>query len=130
MPQNFKFSYREKLHADKDFKTVLKRGRRFDGSAVKVIVHQNSLCINRLGLITSRKVGTAVKRNLAKRRLREIFRLNKHRISAGTDIIFILKPQTARLNFDDLQNAVLTLLKKAHAYFDGNVNEKNSAASD
>jgi len=122
----FKFPYKQKLHSAKDFKTVLKNGRRLDSDVLKVVVFKNDAGCPRLGLITSRKAGSAVKRNRTKRKLREIFRLNKHNIAAGTDIIFILKPETVRLKFDDLQNAVILLLQKAHLYFAGNNNEKSS----
>jgi len=45
----------------------------------------------RLGLVVSRKVGGAVKRNRAKRLLRETFRLNRHRLQPPVDIVAIVK---------------------------------------
>jgi RNase P protein component len=50
-----------------------------------------------LGVKVSRRDGGAVSRNLFKRRVREIFRLNKHRLARGWDIVVAAKtgrPQT------------------------------------
>ena len=69
----------------------------------------------RLGLVTSSKVGIAVKRNLIKRRLREIFRLNKHKIKPGTDIVFILRKGADKFDFHRLEEAILALLGRADA---------------
>lgn len=67
----------------------------------------------RMGLVTSRKLGIAAKRNRLKRRLREIFRLHKHLLKPGTDIIFMPKRNAASLNYEQLETIVLTALKKA-----------------
>lgn len=53
----------------------------------------------RLGLTVSRKVGGAVQRNRVKRILREIFRLNQHRLGPGTDLSIIAKTGAQRLDF-------------------------------
>jgi ribonuclease P protein component len=45
----------------------------------------------RLGLVASRRVGTAVVRNRAKRLVREWFRHHKTELPAGVDLVVILK---------------------------------------
>lgn len=65
-----------------------------------------------MGLVTSRKIGIAAHRNRVKRRLREIFRLNKHQIEPGIDIVFVPKIGAAELNFDKLETIVLNALKQ------------------
>jgi ribonuclease P protein component len=66
-----------RLQNSEEFRRVYEGGRRFDGSWMTVFVLPNSLGFNRLGITASRKVArSAVKRNRAKRLLREAFRLN------------------------------------------------------
>jgi ribonuclease P protein component len=112
--KKFSFSYREKLHSQKDFNKVFKSGLRLENKAVKILAYKkDGGRLRRLGLATSRKVGTAVERNRLKRRLREIFRTNKHLLEPGLDIIFISRPYAASLDYNSLKKAVLDLLKKA-----------------
>ena len=60
-----------------EFRAVYDGGRRFDGRLVTAFVRANQLEQHRLGITASRKMSRlAVKRNRAKRLLREAFRLN------------------------------------------------------
>ncbi len=45
----------------------------------------------RLGLVSSRKVGNAVERNRARRRLREAWRLNRYRLSGKVDVVLVAR---------------------------------------
>ena len=60
------------------------------------------------------KVGYS--KNLAKRRLREIFRTNKHKLTPGLDIIFILKPEIRLTGYSELKKTSLDCLKKVNCY--------------
>lgn len=110
-------SYSEKLHLQKDFIKVFKKGLKFDNKAIKIVAYKNEgRRIRRLGLVTPRKVGTAVIRNRTKRRLREIFRTNKHSLEPGLDLIFISKPETASLDYGSLKKIILSSLESAGLY--------------
>ena len=112
--KQFSFSYREKLHLQKDFKKVFKFGRRLENGKIKILAYKNGgLYLRRLGLVTSGKVGIAADRNRTKRRLREIFRTHKHLLEPGLDLIFISKPATASLDYSALKKTVLGLLESA-----------------
>jgi ribonuclease P protein component len=54
-----------------------------------VIVAPGETSGARLGLVASRKLGDAVRRNRAKRLIREIFRLNPQASDSGVDIVVI-----------------------------------------
>ena len=49
----------------------------------------NGLDRKRLGVIASKKIGNAVVRNLAKRKIREVFRHIKDRIEPAMDIVIV-----------------------------------------
>lgn len=116
--KGFSFRYIEKLHGTTDFNRVLKSGRKLKTFFVNIYVlkRKGNDEIRRLGLVTSKKVGNAVCRNKAKRRLREIFRTNKHKLTKGLDMIFISKPAIATVDYDKLKNSILGCLKNAGFY--------------
>jgi ribonuclease P protein component len=114
----FSFAYFERLHTQRDFNKVFKSGIRVENKSIRILAYKRNdmLKTRRLGLVTSKKVGTAVVRNTTKRRLREIFRTNKHLLEPGLDLIFVSKPETASLDYSALRKIVLDLLKKAKLY--------------
>ncbi|MDR2666023.1 MAG: ribonuclease P protein component [Endomicrobium sp.] len=118
--KTFSFTYFEKLHLQKDFNKVFEKGLRLKNKSIKILVYKRNdgSVTRRLGLVTPRKVGKAVIRNKVKRRLREIFRLNKHFLEPGIDLIFISRAETALLNYSSLKKNVLDLLKDAKFYMD------------
>lgn len=67
----------------------------------------------RLGITASRKVGKAVIRHRAKRRVREIFRRWENRILLGdVDIVVHLKPTAANADFESLEKELGRLFGK------------------
>lgn len=75
------FPKKARLRSSFEFRSVYNRGRRFDGHLMTAFVFPNDLNSHRLGITASRKLArSAVKRNRAKRLLREAFR------SSGVDL--------------------------------------------
>lgn len=68
---------------------------------------------NRYGIITSRRIGKAVKRNRARRLLREVLRQNHPYIHAGYDIVLIARAAIVGRKFAEVNDAVQSLLKQA-----------------
>lgn len=67
----------------------------------------------RFGFSISRKVGKAVVRNKIKRRLKSGLLTMINSIDNGYNYIFIVKPQSATLTFDELITSATALLNKA-----------------
>lgn len=66
----------------------------------------------RLGLILSRRVGNAVVRNWIKRRLREVFRLQRRDIKPGTDILVRVNPQAGKISYETIRHEIEQFLGK------------------
>ena len=67
---------------------------------------------NRLGLVSSTKLGHAVVRNRCRRRLREVYRLETPRLRQGYDIILVARTRTATAPWPELQRQFRRLCRK------------------
>lgn len=88
-PLSFRFRPCEHLRRAKDFQRVYDRRRSVSDQWLIVYACENGLPHLRLGLSVSRKQGPAVHRNRMRRLYREAFRLTKHEMPAGIDLILI-----------------------------------------
>ncbi|HBM86437.1 MAG TPA: ribonuclease P protein component [Opitutae bacterium] len=61
----------------------------------------------RFGVIASRRVGNAVKRNKGKRVFREIFRKHESALPKGSDLVVVLRSSFDRHSFDNLESRFL-----------------------
>jgi len=68
------FGSRARLRSHQQFQAVQQQGRRVAARYLTVLALPNTLGRDRLGIIASRRLGDAVERNRAKRRIRELFR--------------------------------------------------------
>lgn len=88
------------IKASPDFQRIARNGKRWTGSAFILQALKTDSDGFRLGLTASRKVGNAVVRNRAKRRIREMVRLFlKSRTLSGFDLVIICKTAAATHDF-------------------------------
>ena len=73
----------------------------------------NHLGVNRVGITTGKKLGHAVVRNRARRRLREVYRLNEALFKPGFDIVVVARHKCVTADFQKLTMAYLSLAEKA-----------------
>lgn len=77
------------LRRPQDFERVYEAGVRSGDDHLLIYVHNNGLNVLRAGVSVSRKHGSAVHRNVKRRRLKEAFRLLQHDLPRGLDLILI-----------------------------------------
>jgi ribonuclease P protein component len=81
----------ERLRSGGQFRRVFQKGLRLEGAFFSLVAAPNNCGHDRLGLAASRKVGNAVERNRAKRRLRECFRRWKRGQGPALDLVLVAK---------------------------------------
>ncbi len=85
----FAFRKHEHLRRPQDFRRVYDFRRSVSDGLLIVYAAPNGLAHLRLGLSVSRKVGQATYRNRLRRLYREAFRLTRHEMPAGLDLVLI-----------------------------------------
>lgn len=106
----------ERIRKRKQYLIIYQQGRRSYSENFTTVVCQNQIGIKRLGITASKKVGGAVKRNRAKRLIREFFRLNKSSFLASHDFVIIVRRDISSLTYQDVFGELENLLiKKADA---------------
>jgi len=77
------------LHASQ-FEETYEQNRRWHGRYMVLFLHAAPDASLRLGVVASKKVGNAIARGRAKRRLREAFRRNRARFGGTTDDVVLV----------------------------------------
>jgi ribonuclease P protein component len=90
-PVRHTFSRHERLKRSSDFRRCIKQGGRAVGESIVVYAAPNERGVTRLGAGSTRRLGTAVERNRAKRLVREAFRLTKAELPTGIDLVVLPK---------------------------------------
>lgn len=100
------------LKENYEFRRVYRQGKSAVGSTMVVYCRRNKLGRCRLGLTASTKTGGAVQRNRARRRMREVYRLNRDKLSSGWDIILVARGRTASAPWRELNEGFLRQCRK------------------
>ena len=109
------FSKRERLQYGHQFRSIYERGRKLDGRLVVLYVLEAPATSRGVGVVTSRRIGGAVQRNRARRLLREVYRLNKHKLKPHLQIVMVARIGINGKRYADVEACVLDLLQAAGA---------------
>ena len=113
-PERLRFGRDTRLEQGRDFARVRQQGQRLViGCLIANWRPLAAECGSRLGVVTSRKVGSAVARNRARRLLREAFRLHQHELAQPLELVLVARPSIAGKGFADVEQDFLTTLRKA-----------------
>jgi ribonuclease P protein component len=103
----------QRLTALADFQETYAQGRSGAARTLVMWLRHGPGASLRLGVVASRTVGGAVQRNRAKRRLREAWRLNRHRFQGDMDVILVARRAILEARWQDVNEDLLRLAKRA-----------------
>ena len=104
-------SYSLKRH--KEFRYTYARGRAQSLPLFTLVYAKSRSETVRIGFSVSKRVGNAVQRNRAKRRMRAGLSPMIGHIAGGYNVIFVAKPDVLKAPFCDLRKQMETLLSRA-----------------
>lgn len=100
----------ERVRRRPEYEAIYEQGLRLSGRLMTVFVQTNSLGRARLGIAATRKLGSAVIRNRAKRLVREVFRRNKP--PGGLDIVVIPRREMIEADYAHVEAEFLSILTR------------------
>lgn len=109
-----------RLTKKKDIEVLMKQGKAVYFLFFIVKFRPNGLLLPRLTVVVSTKVSKkATKRNLIKRRIREIVRLNLSKVAQGYDIAIIVSPKIINnhgqvATYQEIENNLAHAFNSAH----------------
>jgi ribonuclease P protein component len=104
----------ERLKQSKEFKAVFQQCRKLEDSHLAFYVQfSEDAGLRKFGVSLSRALGKAYLRNRLKRRLREIYRVEKEKFRGGYQIILVPRRGSVRRTFEELRKSFLALSTRA-----------------
>ena len=100
------------LRRKSDFELIYSKGKSVGERYVVLFIRKNNLTYNRSAFLASKKVGNSVKRNRARRLMKESYREIKKNISTGYDLIFIARKTICDLKCADVKKSMEAAVKK------------------
>lgn len=105
--------YVERLKKNLHFKNVYKRGQSIADKYVVIYFVKNNLEETRVGFTASKKVGNSVKRNRARRLMKESFRnIYEAYLKQGYDIVIIARVAIKDASYGDVEKSMKRAMKK------------------
>jgi len=86
----------------RDFERAYEEGKKVVMPEFALFARVNGLPHSRLGITTSRKLGNAIRRNRARRLVREAYRTHRELLPKGFDLVFVVRAPLLRRSAADL----------------------------
>ncbi|MEO8206972.1 MAG: ribonuclease P protein component [Chthoniobacterales bacterium] len=112
-PRPFAFPSTARLRKRIEFERVRREGTDSTGRAMRLAVFKTSQDeAARVGIVTSRRVGSAVVRSRLRRKLREICRFHRQNMQDGLWLVVVVRAAAARASYEELQSEWLRLARR------------------
>ncbi len=107
------------IKKDREFKFLFRKGNSVVTDAFVCYARESKRRVNRIGIVTGKKVGNAVKRSRARRVIREAFRLIDPLLREKTqkryDFIFVARAKTPAMKSTQVYRQMENKLLKRYA---------------
>lgn len=104
---------RHRLSDKARFRQVRQEGTSHAHPLLVLCCLPNEEAFSRCGFTVSRRIGKAVERNRARRRMSEAMRLLWDMVAPGWDMVWVARPGIDKAEFSELQSACARLLRRA-----------------
>ncbi len=104
--------YTVPLKQNHEFRRLYSKGKSAVSPYFAVYCRKTGRPKNRLGITTGVKLGCAVKRNRARRRIRALYRTHEHRLLAGYDIVVVARTRAIYGRYAELERCFVQQMKK------------------
>ena len=95
-----------------EFRRIYRKGKSAVSPQLVIYCQRNRRGHSRLGVSVSTKLRCAVVRNRVRRRIREIYRLNKAKMLPGYDLIVVARVRAVETDYQKLDRTYLRLLEQ------------------
>ena len=100
------------LKQNHEFRRLYNKGKSAVSPYFAVYCRKTGRPVSRLGITTGVKLGNAVKRNRARRRIRELYRTNEGRFAPGWDVVIVARVRSIYGRYGEMERSLLQLMKK------------------
>lgn len=100
------------LKQNHEFRRLYSKGKSAVSPYFAIYCRKTKRPNSRLGITTGLKLGNAVKRNRARRRIRELYRTNESRLLPGYDIVVVARTRVIYGSYGELERSFLQLMRK------------------
>ena len=100
------------LRRKKDFSIIYNKGKSVGDRYIVLFYRRNNLPYNRLAYLASKKVGNSVKRNRARRLMKESFRLADLNLPIGYDFILIARNTITNAKCADVKKSLISAFRR------------------
>ena len=119
--------YTETITENRIFTRLYGKGKSSVSGSAVVYYRPNNLRKNRLGLTSTKKIGCAVKRNRARRVIREAYRLLEDKLKVGYDFIIVARTKATSVTMFAVKNDLEKAFKSAGLLKVSEINSTDTA---
>lgn len=103
---------KEVLRRKKDFSRIYNHGKSVGDKYVVIFIIRNSLSFNRVTFLASKKVGNSVRRNRARRLMKESYRLTDMKFPQGYDVVIIARNTINNVKCADVKKSLESAIRR------------------
>ena len=104
--------YTVALKQNHEFRRLYRKGKSAVCPYFVIYCRRTGRPMSRLGITTGVKLGNAVKRNRARRRIRELYRIHEEKLLPGYDVVIVARTRVIYGRFADLEHCFDQQMKK------------------